>query len=136
MADPSLPVHLSARGFHFRADSEAYFLRGCRSGLRMLLGDDDQVQGLQVAGLPARKSQRAETRGDDVPFDGAIHTPQWHEDKPEEQPNARDALQHLGDAMDDDHLVVHLPEEERSIGCHLPEPNPPEAPYMERLQRG
>ena len=76
MTDKGLLVRLSARHFNFRADSEAEFLAGCYGGLRMLLTDKEQAQGLQAAGLPAMTSHRAETRGAEAPeVEGVVHTP-------------------------------------------------------------
>ena len=107
----------------------------------MLLTDEELAQGLQAAGLPAETSRRAETRGAGAPdVEGAVATPTWHVedevglDEPEDQPGAEDVLQHLGDVLDDDQLIVQLPEEERSAGWHSPEPTLPEAPYQGRPQ--
>ena len=116
MTDPSLPVRFSARGFHFRADSEADFLRGCRSGLRMV----EEEQGLLAADNRAVTST-AETRGAEAPEEpeGALGS----------DPHT---FQHVEVDLPDDGLVVDIPPEERSRGWESPPRSPPEAPYQGR----
>ena len=141
MAEGGLPVHLSARNFNFRADTEADFVAGCYSGLQMLLTAEEQAQELWAAGLPAETSHRAETGGEGPRVEGAVNAPQWRvedevgEDEPAKEPEGATGNALQLDVAADDELVVTLPLDEHSLEWHSPSPSPPEAPYQGRPQR-
>ena len=141
MAEKGLPVRLMAGHYDFRADTEADFLRGCYSGLRMFQSRDEFERGLRAEGLAHGTGPRAEARGggppeQDLPlsqenpsgqFEDEIDDPMDNADQEEKLAIKEKAIQKVGQ-MEDVDLELSIPEADLSDGWHSLSPNPIERP--------